>query len=1173
MVPRGAEKGTSRVFLKSLTLRGFKSFADKTTLEFEPGVMVVVGPNGSGKSNLVDAVAWVLGAQGPRSLRGGKMDDVIFAGTQERPALGRAEVSLTIDNSSGALPIEFSEVTITRTLFRSGDSEYAINGVPCRLLDIQELLSDSGIGRQQHVIVGQGQLDTVLNARPEDRRLIIEEAAGVLKYRKRREKAERRLEATEGNLIRLNDLLREVRRGLAPLQRQADAARRHDGLVDELRAIRLHLAGHELAGLQTKTERIVDTRARLAGEDATLQARLRELDLSVLDAERALTVAGHGDLAGMLARVEGLRERARGVGALLVEKQRSVERELRAAADEGVVENFVAESGALRAELAAVRAEAADFATRAEEIAVAEAEVAGARAAFRAEGTEAADRGDAEAARRELAARRESLGRSEAEPERIEARARAIAERIVALTTERTTQQARAEAARTASESLVADATAARKALEAGERGARDAEEALRRAEADASRWVARAEALALALDSARDAAGAARIDGMAGVAGPLVDHLTIEAGTEAAVAAALGDAMRAIVVQGGDAAKRALDRLVDGDARALLLVVDASVQSVQGEMVPPGTRALVDCVRTSLPGLEPVLARLLSGHVLVDGDWARALDVALARPDVVAVTRSGDRFGGRSAWRIGTEESAGATQAALDEARERAEQAQGAASTARTALDGARAAERSAREREEAAREANRANAVALETATAAVARVGAEIAEREGEQRTAETGATAQREALVAERARIAELEATLPALEAAERDALATAEARAARAEDLEAREAAVASLRRDLEVQSAAVEERRVGIQRRIDAVEERLSRNPEAKAEAERRRGELAARAAAFDAVGARLAERTSLIDDALARLRGEHERRSARASEAGGRLDVLRKERAEAERALMGVREQAQRLEVEDAETRLRLETLVERIRNEFDCEPGAALDAPAPTPPEGTTLAGRARDLERELRIMGPINPLALEEYDALQERHDFLQQQLEDVKSSRKELQRVIKAVDLEIVTVFESAFEDVQQNFTDLFTTLFPGGSGRIFLTDPGNLLETGIEIEARPSGKNTKRLSLLSGGERSLTAMAFLFAVFRSRPSPFYLLDEVEAALDDVNLHRFLDLVHEFRDEAQLLIVSHQRRTMEAGDCMFGVSMPPGGSTRVVSQRLRGEIVLQ
>ncbi|MFM7270095.1 MAG: chromosome segregation protein SMC [Actinomycetes bacterium] len=1161
------------MFLKALTLRGFKSFADKTTLDFEPGVMVVVGPNGSGKSNLVDAVAWVLGAQGPRSLRGGKMDDVIFAGTAERPALGRAEVSLTIDNASGALPIEFSEVTITRTLFRSGDSEYAINGIPCRLLDIQELLSDSGIGRQQHVIVGQGQLDSVLNARPEDRRLIIEEAAGVLKYRKRREKAERRLEATEGNLLRLNYLLREVRRGLGPLQRQADAARRHDGLVDELRAIRLHLAGHELAGLQTRTERVVDTRTRLAEQEAALQAALRELDLEVLDAERALTVSGSGDLAGMLARVEALRERARGVGALLVEKQRSVEREMMAAADEGVVENLVAEAGALRAELAAVEAEASGFTARAEEIAADERAVAEARDAWRAETAAEADRGDAEAARRELAARRDARDRSEAEPDRLDARARQLAERIVALTAERATQQERVEAARTADPALVADATAARGALEAAEAGARDAEESLRRAEADASRWAARAEALALALDSARDAAGAARIDGMPGVAGPLVDHLAIEAGAEAAVAAALGDAMRAVVVHGGDAARRALDRLVDGDARALLLVVDASVQSVQGEMVPAGTRALVDCVRTTLPGLEAVLARLLAGHVLVDGDWARALDVALARPDVVAVTRAGDRFGGRSAWRIGTEATAGATQAALDEARDRAEDARAAASTARTALDGARAAERSARGREEAAREANRANAVALETATAAVARIGAELAEREGERAAAESGSMAQRAALVAERERIAELEATLPALEAAERDAQAIATARAERAGALEAREAEVAARRRDLAVEVAAVEERRSGIARRITAVEERLARNPEAKAEAERRRADLAARAAAFDAVGARLVERTSLIEDALARLRGEHERRSARASEAGGRLDTLRRERAEAERSLTATREQVSRLEVEDAETRLRLEALVERIRTEFDCEPGAALDAPAPTPPEGTTLAGRARDLERELRIMGPINPLALEEYDALSERHDFLQQQLEDVKASRKELQRVIRAVDEEIVTVFEQAFTDVQQNFTDLFTTLFPGGSGRIFLTDPGNLLETGIEIEARPSGKNTKRLSLLSGGERSLTAMAFLFAVFRSRPSPFYLLDEVEAALDDVNLHRFLDLVHEFRDEAQLLIVSHQRRTMEAGDCMFGVSMPPGGSTRVVSQRLRGEIVLQ
>ncbi|AKL73066.1 condensin subunit Smc [Actinobacteria bacterium IMCC26256] len=1161
------------MFLKSLTLRGFKSFAEKTTLEFEPGVMVVVGPNGSGKSNLVDAVAWVLGAQGPRSLRGGKMDDVIFAGTSTRPSLGRAEVSLTIDNGSATLPIEFSEVTITRTLFRSGDSEYAINGVPCRLLDIQELLSDSGIGRQQHVIVGQGQLDSVLNARPEDRRLIIEEAAGVLKYRKRREKAERRLEATEGNLLRLNDLLREVRRGLAPLQRQADAARRHDGLVDELRAIRTYLAGVELGTLTAKGERVVEKRASFADEDAQLQARLRDLDLSVIDAERLLTIAGHGDLASMLARIEALRERARGIGALLAEKQRNVERELSAAADEGVVDNFVAEVGALREQLAAVDEEAAALSQTAASIASAEAEAALRRSEFAAQEAAVPDAGAAEAARRELAARRDALGRSEQEPERLDARAREIAERLVRLSAEQAVLQTSTAEAAQRTESLVADATAQRSAFEAAVLSTQTTEEALRKAEAEASRWSARSEALALALDSARDAAGAARIDGLAGVVGPLVDHLSIEAGTEAAVASALGDAMRAIVVKGGDSVRLALDSLVAGDARALLLVVDSSVQSVQGEMVPAGTRALVDCVRTSLPGLDAVLARLLAGHILVDGDWSRALDAALLRPDVVAVTRAGDRFGGRSAWRIGADESAGVTQSALDEAREKAEQAKETAATARTALDGARAAERSAREREELAREANRSNAISLENGAASLSRIDGEIIERAEEKRVLEEGALTQRTALIDDRARIAEIEAALPELEKAERDAGELLAQRMAQRAELEAGEAAVAALRRDSEVASAAIEERRVGLERRLGAVEERLAKDPEAKALAESRRASLAMRASDFAQVGIRLAERTSLIDVALERLRGEHHRRSERASEAGSRLGDLRRERVEAERSLTVVREQVGRLEVEDAETRMRLETLVERIRADFDCEPSATLDLEAPIAPEGSTLAGRGRDLDRELRIMGPINPLALEEYDALQERHDFLQQQLEDVKSSRRELQRVIKAVDQEIISVFEKAFDDVQGNFTDLFTTLFPGGSGRIFLTDPSNLLETGIEIEARPSGKNTKRLSLLSGGERSLTALAFLFAVFRSRPSPFYLLDEVEAALDDVNLHRFLDLVREFRDEAQLLIVTHQRRTMEAGDCMFGVSMPPGGSTKVVSQRMRGEIVLQ
>src|SRR5206468_1173062 len=315
------------MFLKSLTLKGFKSFAETTTLEFEPGVTVVVGPNGSGKSNIVDAVAWVLGAQGPRTVRSSKMEDVIFAGSGRRPALGRAEVSLTIDNSAGMIPIEFTEVTISRTLFRNGDSEYALNGVPCRLLDIQELLSDTGVGRQQHVIVSQGQIDAVLNARPEDRRLIIEEAAGVLKYRRRKEKSERRLAATEGNLTRVQDLLREVRRQLRPLERQADAARRHGDLVAELVALRIFLAGRELSSLRGRLSTTVARKAELAADESALKSSLTQLDSAVIATEAQLSAMGGHDISDALVRFEALRERARGLVAVLGERRRSLERE------------------------------------------------------------------------------------------------------------------------------------------------------------------------------------------------------------------------------------------------------------------------------------------------------------------------------------------------------------------------------------------------------------------------------------------------------------------------------------------------------------------------------------------------------------------------------------------------------------------------------------------------------------------------------------------------------------------------------------------------------------------------------------------------------------------------------------------------------------------------------
>ncbi|MFZ9540780.1 MAG: chromosome segregation SMC family protein, partial [Ilumatobacteraceae bacterium] len=344
------------MFLKSLTLKGFKSFADNTVMHLEPGVTVVVGPNGSGKSNVVDAIAWVLGAQAPSAVRSQKMDDVIFAGTAKRPALGRAEVTLTLDNSMGLLPVDVSEVSVSRVLYRTGESEYSINGVPCRLLDVQELLSDAGVGRQQHVIVSQGQIDAVLNARPEDRRSIIEEAAGVLKFRKRKEKSERRLEATEGSLLRVQDLLREVRRQLRPLERQAEAARRHGDLVAELNALRLFLSGREIAGFRRRLETLAGDRTEAGRKEDDLRRLLAELDTNVMAAESELSARGESGLGDELVRVEQLRERARGISMLLVERRRSYERDRGQMMDSGVIANLEADAAGLRSELDEVMA-------------------------------------------------------------------------------------------------------------------------------------------------------------------------------------------------------------------------------------------------------------------------------------------------------------------------------------------------------------------------------------------------------------------------------------------------------------------------------------------------------------------------------------------------------------------------------------------------------------------------------------------------------------------------------------------------------------------------------------------------------------------------------------------------------------------------------------------------
>ena len=1150
------------MFLKSLTLKGFKSFADATEMALEPGVTVVVGPNGSGKSNVVDAIAWVLGAQAPKAVRSQKMDDVIFAGTAKRPALGRAEVSLTLDNSAGLLPVEFNEVTVTRILFRSGDSEYAINGVPCRLLDVQELLSDAGVGRQQHVIVSQGQIDAVLNARPEDRRAIIEEAAGVLKFRKRKEKAERRLDATEANLLRLQDLVREVRRQLRPLERQAQAAQRHGDLQSELDTLRIHVAGREIAAMRARLESIETARMEASRSEQTAKSDLARLDTEALAIEARLTARGEHDVRDQLVAAEQLRERARGLVGILAERRRGLERDRGQLMDAGLVATLEADVAGYRAELAEVLEGLAGFEP-------ALAELTEEEQAFAAErdsadtAVESGSRAASAAAevRGELRSVRASVDRSENERRRVADRAEQAARRLAELDGE--IERLRTEVAEAAAGEgpLVDELTAAESARLAAAAVLERATTERQRCAESRSRTSARAEALQMALDSARAKAGAERLVGVEGVLGTLLELVTIEDGWADAVEAALGDALAAVVVDGPGSARRALATLRGAGTTGAVIATGGASREPAG--VIDGAVPLLGRVSSSSTGVPELLSSLLARAVVAE-DVDRAVDIALADPSLTVVTREGDRFA-PSGWRIGTS-SGGATAAALAEAVAAAETADAALQAAEQGLSAAVAELERARSAEVEVGRRLDLNDGRFHAASEALESAQSRRRELAGESESLASSLEGLVVHLESERVRMAEMESVLPSLES---DEQAEAEAERRRREEqaeVDARVAVLASRRRDLEVRSAGHREREEFLRRRIAETEARLDADLEARSNAEQRRLDLERSVVAVERLSGWVSTRLAEIEEIHAELSERRRRQSDEVREMTSKLDEVRRARVEAEQSLEASRERAHRADLDEAEARLRLETAVETLRRDLDVEPEAAEAAPLPELPEGATAAGRVRELERELRLLGPINPLALEEFNELNQRHQFLEEQLEDVRSTRRDLNRVIAAIDGEIQTVFASAFADVSANFTQLFASLFPGGSGALKLTAPDDLLATGIEVEAKPGGKNVKKLSLLSGGERSLTALAFLFAVFRSRPSPFYVMDEVEAALDDVNLHRFLQLIQEFRREAQLIVVSHQKRTMEAGDSLLGVSMQPGGSSKVVTERV-------
>ncbi|WP_104061250.1 chromosome segregation protein SMC [Arthrobacter sp. 4R501] len=1194
--------------LKSLTVRGFKSFASATTFDFEPGVTAVVGPNGSGKSNVVDALSWVMGEQGAKTLRGGKMEDVIFAGTSGRPPLGRAHVSLTIDNADGALPIEYSEVTISRTLFRAGGSEYAINGASCRLLDIQELLSDSGMGREMHVIVGQGQLDKVLHATPEDRRGFIEEAAGILKHRRRKEKTVRKLEAMQANLQRLSDLTGEIRRQLTPLGKQADVARRAQRVQFDVRDARARLLADDLVQQQSSLEQDVADETALKARRAVVERQLEEgrrqqAAVEQLAAEATPKLNAARDT---WYRLSASRERLRSLGSLAQERGRllgAVDAEPYSGRDPEQLER---QAVRVRDELTELerhildRRSALDSATAAKTGAELEASAEEKRltavlraAADRREGLAklagqvGAARSRVESAQAELGRLRESLAAGQ------ERRRRAQSE-FTALET----QVAGVEEGE---ESLDADYEDASAELDAVVQEIADLTSAGGEAVRQRDALVARRDALQLGLNR-KDGAAHALNSGLAGVVGTLVSSLTIHPGYETAIAAALGDASEAIVVRDPDVAAVVVQLLKDDDAgRASLLLASAlplpDANSGPGGPLPAGARWAVDLA--SGGGVTaPAVATLLTGVAIVEDLDGAGLLVA-ERPDLTAVTRAGDVF---TALTV-TGGSAKApslleVQAAVDDAEARLAVVTADLERNRFALAGAEVRRAEAQTRAEAALDRLHDSDARLAAVAERLGHLNSILRSAVGESdrlatslARAEANVVTEEQALAAVAARLAAAQEA-PAEEepsTEQRDALALA-ASLARSAEMDAR----LSLR-STEEQLTATRNRALSLERA--AATERRAR--EEAAERARRRRIQARRAAAVSAA-VELAIR--FIDVSVELARRERDLAEENREERDRALLETRTTNDTLARELGELTDSVHRDELARAQQRARIEALETRSIEELGITPDVLVadfgpDVPVPVPveesgdkwaalrtpvdddgtpvPEGKPFVReeqekRLRKAERDLSALGKVNPLALEEFAALEERHQFLSTQLEDLKSSRKDLLDIIKEVDDRVQRVFTEAFEDTRDQFVHVFERLFPGGEGRLVLTDPSDMLTTGIEVEARPAGKKIKRLSLLSGGERSLTAVALLVAIFKARPSPFYVMDEVEAALDDTNLGRLITIFEELRQSSQLIVITHQKRTMEVADALYGVTMRGDGVSTVISQRLGADV---
>ena len=1141
------------MYLKSLKVAGFKSFADRTRLEFRPGVTVVVGPNGAGKSNLVDALSWVLGTQSTKSLRTPKMEDVIFAGTATRPSLGKAEATLVIDNEERQIDLDLDEISITRRLYRDGSSDYELNGVGCRLLDIQDLLSDSGVGRHQHVIIGQGEIGRVLNASPEEHRAVIEEAAGILKHRRRKERSERRLERTDEDMVRLQDLLGEINRQMRPLRRQAKAAERYDGLKSEVVALRLYLAGQDLTRIDRELTVAVSEKSILSEGIEVDQRNLEELSERLQKlTETAGTVGADLDRDTSAAAVlETTAERFRRIASVARERGRALSGRREAAVERR--SDLEAESAAIGAELAAIEAERdqADIVATSAEAGFRRLEdeerAIATQNSLSPEGALAAVRG-------ELSALESSISRDRREIEKVVHRIDVLGSQIGEEQQEIDRINSEIQAMDASIGGLQRDYESTSRKRTATQQRWAQAEETLDGARIGLASANARVEAISAALEGRFDAGARETVESASGTLGSLTSQLDIPDGLEAAVNAALGEWADAVAFDEADSVRRAVETVKGAGGGSISVVSSVSETACPALEVAEGL-GLEALITLLGPRRHTGLAsRLLGDVVLVEG-WSAGWALISKHPALRAVTPEGDLI---TVSGVKMADPDGVGSAMLEASEVAAEQAS-------TALARAESLHTATKRDFESTRHAEREALESLEHAESALAglseamhRLQASVRGLTEERSRLDERRVSLDDSIRAGEAQVEILRGRLSALEGEESERLAMWEELEGRRAQLAAdRESARSEWQEAATVLRAVVEREKLlaDRQERISEDLGRLDLGSDGNTDPARLEAITRFARAAVTTLDARLVELRE-------RQAGLREHNDAVLSELG----IVRREHQQRSESLTGARSRIGDIDVRLTELRMRKESVVESIRRDADADLEDAMGAPRPGLPDDADLEQLMESLVSQLRRLGPINPLAAQEYRDLEERHDFLSEQMADVESSRAELRKVIHALQTEIQNRFDTAFHEVAEAYEKYFEVLFPGGRGKIRLMDSDDP-QSGVVIDAQPLGKKVSQMTLLSGGERSLAALAFLFAVFEARPSPFYVLDEVEAALDDANLRRFLRIVDEFRQRAQVIIVTHQQQTMGAADVLYGVTMEPGGSSRAIRKDMR------